>query len=97
MVGWGEPVGTSFGGESQMRDMGSGEHADISPVTNKRVQPRKDSAVHHHLLNCNYSPSFEDVLVLWHENKKYLLKLKESLFIMRDRLSINQNIVFAPL
>ena len=32
----------------------SSEHIGISPVTNKRVQPRKDSAVCHHLLNCNY-------------------------------------------
>ena len=32
----------------------SSEHIGISPLTNKRVQPRKDSAVCHHLLNCNY-------------------------------------------
>ena len=44
----------------------SGEHIGISPLTNKRVQPRKDSTVCHHLLNCNYSPSFEDFSVLCH-------------------------------
>ena len=38
----------------------SGEHLGISPLTNQRVQPRKDSVVCHHLLNCNYSPTFED-------------------------------------
>ena len=31
----------------------SGEHIGILSLTNKRVQPRKDSAVCHHLLNCN--------------------------------------------
>ena len=36
----------------------SGEHIGISPLTNKRVKPRKDSAACHHLLNCNYSPTF---------------------------------------
>ena len=29
----------------------SGEQIGISPLTNKRVQPRKDSTVCHHLLN----------------------------------------------
>ena len=61
----------------------SGEHTGISLLTNKGVQPRKDSAVYHHLLNCYYSPTFEDFSVLCHENKKYLLELKESLLIMR--------------
>ena len=63
----------------------SGEHIGISPLTKKRVQPRKDSAVCYHLLNCNYSPTFEDFSFLRHENKKYLLELKESLLIMRNR------------
>ena len=49
------------------------------------MRPRKDSAVCHHLLNWNYSPIFEDFSVLCHENKKYLLELKESLLIMKDR------------
>ena len=39
----------------------NGEHIGIS-------QPRKDSVVCHHLLNCNYSPTFEDFSVLCHEN-----------------------------
>ena len=56
----------------------SGEHISISPLTNERVQLRKDSAVCHHLLNCNYSPTFEDFSVLCHENRKYLLELKEA-------------------
>ena len=69
----------------------------ISPLTNKRVQPRKDSAVYHHLLNCNYSHTLEDFSVLCHENKKYLLELKKSLLIIKDRPSMNQNVRSAPL
>ena len=65
--------------------IGSGEHIGISPLTNKRAQSRNNSAVYHDLLNCNYSPTFEDFSVLCHENKKYLLELKESLLLMRDR------------
>ena len=60
----------------------SGEHIGISPLTNKRVQPGKNSAVCHRWLNCNYSPTFEDFSVLSHENKKYLVELKESLLIL---------------
>ena len=86
----------------------SGEHIGISRSTNERVQPRKDSAVPHHLLNYNYSLTSEDFRkgtsysrdtehVLCHENKKYLLEPKESLLVMRGRPSMNQNVSFAPL
>ena len=67
----------------------SGKHIDISFLTNKRVQPGMDSAVCHHLLNCIYSPTFEDFSVPCHENKKYLLELKEILYTMGDTPSMN--------
>ena len=67
----------------------SGEHIGISSLTNKRVQPRKNGAIYHHLLNCNYSTTFESFIVLCHENKKYLLEMKESLLRIRDRSSMN--------
>ena len=72
-----------------------GEHVDISPLTNRRMQPRKNSAVRHHLLNFNYSGTIEYFSVLCHENKKCSLKLKENLIIMRDRPSMNRNIPFS--
>ena len=75
----------------------SGEHIGISNLTNNRVQTRNDNAVCHHLLICNYSPTFEDFSILNHENKKYLLELKENLLIMRDRPSMNRNVRSAPL
>ena len=37
------------------------------------------------------------VLVLAHENKKYLLKIKESLLIMRNKPSLKRNIDSATL
>ena len=36
----------------------STENTGIAPLTNKRVLLRKDSAVCHDLLNCNYSSTF---------------------------------------
>ena len=65
-------------------------------LTNKWLQSRKISAVCHYLLNCNNSPTFEDVDGLCHENKKYLSEIKESILIMRGRQSMNRNIRSAP-
>ena len=73
-----------------------GEHIGISLLTRKKVKP-KGSAVSDHLLLCNHSPSFENFSVLTKENKKFLLELKESLLIMRDKPSLNRNIRSAPL
>ena len=61
----------------------------------KKVKP-KGSAVSDHLLLCNHSPSFKNFSVLTKENKKFLLELKESLLIMRDK-PLNRNIRSAPL
>ena len=51
------------------------EHIGTSPLTNKKVQPRKDTAAYHHLKNCKYSLPFEDFSVLCQETKKYFFKL----------------------
>ena len=64
------------------------EHIRISPLTKKKVKPN-GSAVSDHLLLCNHSPSFENVLTM--ENKKFLLEQKESLLIMRDKPSLNKH------
>ena len=69
----------------------SDEHTSISPLTNKNVQPRKDTAASHHLQNCENSLPFEYFSVLCRENRKYILKLLD-LFKIRDRQSMNQKI-----
>ena len=73
-----------------------GEHIGISPLTKKKVK-HKGSAVSNCLLLCNKSPSFENFCVLTKKNKKFLLELKESLLIMRDKPSLNRNIRSALL
>ena len=73
-----------------------GEHIGISPLTKKQVKP-EDSSVADHLLLCNHSASYDDFSILTCENKKFLLELKESLLIMRDKPSLNRNITSAPL
>ena len=63
----------------------------------KKKIKHKGSAVSGNLLLCNHSPSFEDFSVLTKENRKFVLELKESLLIMRDKPSLNRNIRSAPL
>ena len=75
----------------------SGEHIGVSPLTGKKVKPSNNSAICDHLLHCNFLPSFDNFSVLAYENKKYLLEIKESLLIMRDKPSLNRNINSAPL
>ena len=67
-------------------DIRSGEHIGVSPLTGKKVK-----------LHCNFLPSFDNFSVLAYENKKYLLEIKESLLIMRDKPLLNRNINSVPL
>ena len=46
---------------------------------------------------CDHLPSFDNFSILAHKNKKYLLEIKESLLIMRDKPSLNRNINSALL
>ena len=73
-----------------------GERIGISPLTRKQVKP-KNSSVADHLLFCNHSASYGDFSILTHKNKKFLLALKQSLLIMRDKPSLNRNTTSAPL
>ena len=67
-----------------------------SPLTRKQVKP-EDSFVADHALLCNHSASYDDFSILTRENKKFLLELKESLLIMRNKPSLNRNITSAPV
>ena len=88
----------SYYGESiRHLDKRSGEHIGVSPLTGKKVKPVNNSAVRDHLLHRNYLPSFDNFSILAHENKKFLLEIKESLLIMRDKPSLNRKISSAPL
>ena len=72
-----------YGGSIRHLDIRSGEHIGVSPLTGKKVKPSNNSAICDHLLHCNCLPYFD---------KKYLLEIKESLLIMRDKPSLNRNI-----
>ena len=73
-----------------------GEHIGISSLTKRQGKP-KNSSVANHLLFCNHSAPHDDFSILTCENKKFLLEIKESLFIMRDKASLNRNITSLSL
>ena len=73
-----------------------GEHIGISLLIKKQFKPKNNSAADH-LLLCNHSASYDNFSMLTREKKNILLKLKESLLIMRNEPSLNRNITLAPL
>ena len=70
----------------------SGEHIGILPLKFRKVKPSKESAICEHLLNCNNISSFDEFTILAYGHHKYILKIKESLLIKRDRPVLNKNI-----
>ena len=68
------------------------EHLSISHLTEGKVKidNNKLTAIHEHLLCCNYSPSFEDFSILTSESNDFELKIIESLLIARDKPILNK-------
>ena len=76
---------SSYYGETERHlKVSSSEHIGISPLTFKKTKPSKESSIHDHLLECDNNLSFDEFTILAHGNKKYLLKIKESLLIKRS-------------
>ena len=73
-------------------DMKSGEHRNALPPTGKKVKSINNSSVFDHLLNCNYLPSFDNLSILAHEYKRFLLDIKESHVLIRDKPLLGRNI-----
>ena len=68
----------------------------MSPVTGKKIKPINNSSVRDHFLYNNYLTCFDNFSFLVHENKKFLLEIKEGHLIMRDESSLNRNIISSP-
>ena len=75
----------------------SGEHIDISSLTFKKVKRSAESSIGGHLLFCNHDPSFDELTILAQGANKFLLEIKESLLIKRDKPILNKNISSPPL
>ena len=70
--------------DSLLQKIRSGEDIGISHLTFKKTKP-KESATCDHLLDCGNVPSFQEFTILTNRNNKFVLEIKESLLIRRDR------------
>ena len=73
------------------------EHQGVSPQTGKHLKGTLSTSVRDHMLDCNHMVAWDDFKVLGRESNHWLLEIKESLFIKRDRPSLNKNIYFQEL
>ena len=75
----------------------SGEHIGISTSIFTQTKPSKESAIDDHVLNCSNIWSFEEFIILTNGNNIFVLEIKESLLIKRDRRTLNKKAIFAKL
>ena len=68
------------------------EHQGVSPRTGKIVKGTLSTSVRDHMLECDHIVTWDDFKVLGRESNHWLLEIKESLFIKRDKPSLNKNI-----
>ena len=68
------------------------EHQGLSPRTGKHLKEILSTSVRDHMLDCNLMVAWDDIKVLERESNHWLLEIKESLFIKRDKPSLNKNI-----
>ena len=68
------------------------EHQGVSSLTVKHLKGILSTSVRDHMLDCNHVVAWDDFKVLGKESNHWLREIKESLFIKRDRLSLNKNI-----
>ena len=68
------------------------EHQGVFPRTGKPVKGTLSTFVRDHMLVCDNKVVLEDFRFLGNESKRYLLELKESLFIKGDRPSLKKNL-----
>ena len=72
------------------RDVRSGKHLGISPLTGKRVKC-KPSPVSNHLSMQNHDTNFNEFTILCQDNNGFRLLLKESTLISRDSPVLDKN------
>ena len=68
------------------------EHHGVPPRTGKHLKGTLSTSVRNHMLDCNHMVAWDDFKVLGRESNHWLLEIKESLFIKRDKPSLNKNI-----
>ena len=75
----------------------SAEHMGISNLTGKRLKNVKQSAISHHLLQCNCAIKSDDFSILATDCNRFKLLLRESLLIKCGKPILNRTIKLFPL
>ena len=88
---------TYYGETCRHLNIRVGEHLHVSPLTRKKSKAKTSTAIRDHMLLCNHVVSLEDFKILASSNSEFHLKIKESLFISRDKSDLYNNEVFATL
>ena len=73
------------------------EHLNVSHLTGKRLTKYTHSAVGDHILQYQHEINLDDFSIIAKEKNNYILEIKESLFILRDRPPLNKMIKSTPL
>ena len=68
------------------------EHQSVSPQTGKIVKGTLSTSIRDRMFECDHIVTWDDFKVLGRESNHWLLEIKESLFIKRDKPSLNKNI-----
>ena len=67
------------------------EQLGMSALTEKRIKGNNGSTIKEHLLFCNHSPHFENILILTTNNNDFKVTLMESLLINSDHSLLSKN------
>ena len=65
------------------------EHAGRSPLTGKIVKGQNSTTVRDHMLTCDTVVSNDNFKIIGRDTVDYYLKIKESLFIMKEKPNLN--------
>ena len=68
------------------------EHQGESPRTGRHFRGTLSTSVRDHMLDCSHVVAWDDFKLLGRESNHWLLKIKDTLFIKRDRPLLYKNI-----
>ena len=89
---WGSCTACYIGKTYRHFKVRDSEHQGVSPRTGKPVKGTLSTPVRDHMLVCDHKLVHGGFKFLGNESNRYLLESKESLFIKRDRPSLNKNL-----
>ena len=86
-----------YGKTCQHLDITVSENSGVSPFTGKKSKATTTAAIKDQMLFCDHAASIEDFKILASSNSEFQLKIKESLFISRDKPELNKNEKSVPV